>query len=364
MKNKKILPALTLLFGALALLTVGCKKTEFKVEGTVTGAPDKELTIEKSDFSGRWQRIAETETDGSGRFSLELAAPGAPEVYRLCLDNSFIYFPVEGTETLTIDANASSFASDYTIKGTEQAEQMARFEKEVAALKSIKPDSLAAFKRRVYETYIRPGRGNLLSYFVLTKVIDGKALYDPADVQDSKYFAAVATAFREFAPDDPRTSLLEAIAIKGMKARNMQQGRALVVEGSELQLIDIELQDETGHMRRLSDVTGKGKPVVLAFTLMTLPESPEVNRRLASLRDAYGADIYQVALDADHYAWRDAAKNLPWVTVIDSRGLRAPSVADYNVVQLPEFFVINAKGELSARAQNFDDLKKALAAAR
>lgn len=364
MKNKKFLPSLVLLFGLLTICAAGCKMTEFKVEGTVAGAPDKELTIERSDYSGRWQRIGETKTNGSGRFSVEMAAPGAPEVYRLCLDNSFIYFPVEGTETITIDANAASFATDYSIKGSEQAEQMASFEKEAAGLKGMSADSLAAFKRRVYETYIRPGHGNLLSYFVLTKVVDGKALYDPADAQDSKYFAAVATAFREFAPDDPRAQLLEAIAIKGMKARNWQQGRALVVEGSELQMIDIELQDEAGQMRKLSDITGKGKPVVLAFTVMTMPESPEVNRRLASLREAYGADIYQVALDADHYAWRDAAKNLPWVTVIDSRGLQAQSVTDYNVVQLPEFFVINSNGALSARAQNFDELKKALSSIR
>ena len=364
MKNKNLLSFLLIGLMLLTCCISGCKEAEFKVEGVVKGAADKELTIERSDFSGRWQRIAETKTNDSGRFSIEMAAPGAPEVYRLCLDNSFIYFPVEGTETLQIEADAAAFATNYKIEGSEQAEQLARFEKEVIALKSMSPDSLTAFKRKVYETYIKPGRGNLLSYFVLTKVIDGKALYDPTDAQDSKYFAAVATAFREFSPDDPRAQLLEAIAIKGMKARNAQQGYALVVEGSELQLIDIELQDETGQMRKLSDITGKGKPVILAFTLMTIPEAPEVNRRLASLRDAYGTDIYQVALDSDHYAWRDAAKNLPWVTVIDSRGLQAQSVADYNVVQVPEFFVINSEGSLSARAQKFGELQKALSAAR
>ncbi len=48
--------------------------------------------------------------------------------------------------------------------------------------------------------YIRDGQGSIVSYYVLTKTHGGKALFDPEDPSDTKYYAAVATQFQEFRP--------------------------------------------------------------------------------------------------------------------------------------------------------------------
>lgn len=52
-----------------------------------------------------------------------------------------------------------------------------------------------------------------------------------------------------------------------------------------------------------------------------------------------------MSLDADQYAWRDAAVNLPWVTVFDPEGASSQAAARYNVGALPAFFIYNANGE-------------------
>ena len=54
---------------------------------------------------------------------------------------------------------------------------------------------------------------------------------------------------------------------------------------------------------------------------MTSEHSPAYNAALKKLYDAGRADIYMVSLDSDRYAWREAARNLPWTNVFDPQGM-------------------------------------------
>ena len=71
-------------------------------------------------------------------------------------------------------------------------------------------------------------------------------------------------------------------------------------------------------------------------------------------------EIYNVSLDPDRYAWRDAAANLPWTTVYDPEGEYSTTARNYNVTELPAFFVYSPEGELVARASNFEELNAML----
>lgn len=352
-----------LVFTALTVTTAACSSDSFKIKGEIEGADDKSVVLEKADYSGRWIAVDSTRTSGSGKFSISFAAPAAPEVFRLAYGGEYVYFPVDSTETITLTAPASAFARDFTLAGSEQAVDMMMFEKEAMNLRSVADsDSAARFKRKVFDLYIRERKGGLVSYYVLTKTIDGEPLFDPSDPADIKYYSAVATAFRQFKPEDPRTRLLEQTAINAMRKRNSDLGRRAVVEASELKVIDISLPGTDGTERTLSSVVNQGKPTVLAFTALDIQDAPAINRQLDALRKARGGNlnIYMVCLDADQHAWHEAASNLPWTVVFTPEGTATKALRDYNVSALPTFFLYSAAGELTDRFESVQALEKAL----
>lgn len=339
-----------------------CSDSEFEIEGVVEGADDMPILVEKSDFHGQWHAIDSTRTSKGGKFAVKMDAPVAPDIYRLNLDGKYIYVPIDSIETVTVKTSLAGFGSDYELAGTDQAVSMAKFEKELSKATVLSPDSLAAFKRGVFEKYIRDGKGNILSYYVLTKTVNGRSLYNPLDDSDLKYFSAVATAYKTFRPNDPRTPLLEGIALKGMSKRHSEAGMVKVFEGEESKLLEVELPDVDGKLRKLSDVASKGKPTVLIFSVLTHSDSPELNRRLAQIYESYagGIEFYQVSLDPDQYSWREAARNLPWVNVYDVKKDESEAAALYNVSALPTFFIINSKGELIDRAETIEEFRRKL----
>lgn len=346
---------------AFSALSTGCGSNDFKIKGEISGADDKPVVLAKSDFHGRWIAIDSTRTSSSGSFSISRPAPAAPEIFRLEMDGHFIYVPVDSTETISVTSTLDKFGSEFTLTGSQKAEALERFDKEVLALpENISPDSLESFKRNVYTKYMRDGQGSIVSYYILTKIVGNKALFDPQE--DYKYFAAVANGFKQLRPDDPHTALLEKTTIDNQKLRNRARGNKLQIAAEEIKVIDIELPDENGKNRKLSELVGNGKPTVVIFSLLTHPDSPALNLELSRLYSSMGGNVnfYHVSLDPDQYSWRDAAKNLPWVTVFDPDGEYSTAALKYNVSDLPTYFVYSAQGELQARAANTEELRKQL----
>lgn len=337
-----------------------CGDAKFKIDGEVYGAEGKSLVLEKSDFHGRWIPVDSVRVGNTGRFSIKSDAPASPEIYRLSLGDRFVYLPVDSVESLTLTTSDADFGTKFTLTGTPQAERMAEFEKSLMSLSATDSASMAGFKRDVYTKYIKDGQGSIVSYYVLTKIFDGEPLYNPADPQDTKYYAAVATQFDNYRPGDPHGRMVREVSLQAMRNHNSAAGKKTVIEANELRVIDIALPDEKGKTVRLSDVVGKGKPVVVVFSMMNEPESPAFNRELARLYNSKGGAVqfYHVSFDAGQYEWRDAAANLPWITVLDPAGTSSNAIIDYNVGSLPAVFIYNAEGDLVDRPESLSDLAK------
>lgn len=339
-----------------------CGDAQFKVDGEVYGAEGKSLVLEKSDFYGRWIPVDSVKIGRTGKFSIKADAPASPEVYRLSLGDRFIYLPVDSVETLTISTSDADFGAKFSLSGTPQAERMAEFEKELLALNSPDSASMANFKRNVFTKYIKDGEGSILSYYVLTKTYDGKPLYNPEDAEDAKYYAAVATQFDNYRPDDPHGRMVKDVSLRAMRARNTAKGKKNVLKANEIRVLDIDLPDETGKNVRLSDIVGKGKPVVVIFSMMGAAESPAFNRELARIYNAKAGTVefYHVSFDPGQYEWREAASNLPWITVLDPQGTSSTALVDYNVGSLPAIFLYNAAGDLVDRPESLSALERKL----
>lgn len=346
---------------ALLCLAAGCADKGFKIEGNVAGGDNEKILLEKADFSGYWAIVDSTRTDSKGNFKFSQPEQSGPEIYRLSLNDKFIYLPVDSTETLTVNTKKDSFGHDFTVTGTEQAARMAEFEKELLAFTPYinNADSLKNFKKHVYNQYMHDGKGQVMTYYILTKTIGDRVLFDPAS-EDYKYIVAVANSFNLHRPNDARTPYLVELAKAAQRHHNDQAGIHTVINAEEVTMLEIALDDENGKERKLSELVGKGKPVVLAFTLMRDGTTPEINRQLAELYRSGRVEIYNVSPDRDQYGWKESASNLPWVTVLDPTAGQHKVFREYNVGTLPTFFIYNVAGELSGRAMSVKELREKL----
>jgi peroxiredoxin len=176
-----------------------------------------------------------------------------------------------------------------------------------------------------------------------------------------KVFAAVATCWDTYFPGAERGENLHNIAIDGMKnVRIVQAKSQQVIDESkvvEAGVIDIELTDNQGQVRRLSDL--KGKVVLLDFHLFGLQDSPQ---RILTLRELYnkyhaqGLEIYQVSLDSDEHFWKQTTAALPWISVRDPEGPDSQRLMLYNVQSVPEFFLIDRGNNLVKRSSQIKDI--------
>lgn len=346
---------------AFAALLAACSQGGFKICGEIGNAdPDSYIVLERAEPSGDWFTLDSAKLS-DGKFSFSGERPQAPQIYRLKLGNEYIYLPIDSTETVSVKADAKTFSTSFSLDGSEDAKNLAKFEKELIAFTphAENADSLNAFKRRVYTEYLKEARGSVVSYYILTKTLGGRPLYGDAD--DYRYFAAVATSFRQFCPDDPRTALLEQAGLDAMRRHNQDRGKQRVIEANEITLVDITLPDEEGNVVNLSDVAGKGTKTVVVFADMNREGSPELNMKLRRIQESGRANIYHVSFDADRFSWREAARNLPWTTVWAGDITTGRRVAtDYNVNSMPLFFIYSADGHLTGRAESFEELNSTL----
>ena len=103
--------------------------------------------------------------------------------------------------------------------------------------------------------------------------------------------------------------------------------------------------------------------MILNFTAYAAEFSPQLNKLLNDIYQKYrnsGLAIYQVSLDQDNVIWREAAKNLPWITVFDPMGADSSNVGTYNVFGIPTSFIIR-NGEIVERIEDATLLKASVA---
>lgn len=351
-----------LMIGALAaVMLCACgEKDTFEVKGEIEGADGTLVVVERADYSGYWQALDSTRTNGSGRFSIDVRSAGVPEIYRLRMGDAYIYFPVDSTENVKIATSVKGFGRDYTVEGSEQAKNFAEFDKEVMRLDVGNKKASEDFKRKVFSKYIRGSQGNLMSYYVLTKSVGGKLLFDPSDSEDVKYYSAVATAYKQFHPEDPRAGVLEQMALQGMKKRNKEMGKKVVVNAAELKVLDISLPGIDGKEKKLSSTIEGGKPCIVMFTSIQDKNNPALMLKLKELYGSRNICIYNVNVGGDRFAWRNSAQNLPWTSVYADMNIDGPVLQRYNVGAIPTFFIYNSSGELVDRADTYEQLKTKL----
>lgn len=353
---------LSLSLVALVLLLANCSDNKFKVKGEIYGAENQTIVLEKADFYGNWVTLDSTKINKNGDFSFSFPSPASPDIYRLTLNGKMIYIPIDSTESINVTSSLEDFGRNFQLSGSPNAELLTQFEKELLDFDIASSEGMSEFKKNIFTNYMKDRPGQITSYYILTKTIGDKPLYDPSNIDDVKYFGAVATGYKNMRPNDPHTPLLEKTSIEAIKRKNESVGNVRTIEAEEVSLIDLDLINENGENVSLSSLTGKGKPVVVIFSLLNHEDSPTFNIELAKLYEKVKDRVtfYNVSLDEDTYAWRESAKNLPWITVYAPGGVTSQAATTYNVRFVPSFFIYDSNGELIKSPLTLEELENNL----
>ena len=370
---------------ALAVLSMAsCSEKKFHVDGTITGAQDSVLYFENIGIE-QIIPVDSVRLDSEGHFAFSGEPVGAPEFYRLRISDQIINVSVDSTETITVRAQYPQMASQYEVEGSDNClkiKELALMQQDLLrrALRLTSNDSLSVqqtndsllamaerYKQDVKMRYIFAAPDKPYAYFALFQTLGNMLLFNPRSNEDDiKVFGAVATSWDTYYPGSERGANLHNIAIEGMnnvrRQRAAEARAALPVDKVQTTgLIDIQLQDNKGRQRSLTDL--KGQVVLLDFHLFADEQSPA---RILLLRDLYnkyhsqGLEIYQISLDPDEHFWKQQTAALPWISVREPAGPQSQILGIYNVQGIPTFFLIDRSNTICGRSETINDLEQAI----
>lgn len=366
-----------------------CSNKKFNISGNINGANDSTLYFENMSLNGPVVVDSVVLSD-EGAFHFQGPQPSAPEFYRLRLGRQIINVAIDSTENIKIKADYPTMSAQYDIEGSDDCSrikelsllqmnlqvQINAIANDVSLNTQSTQDSIMnlvnAYKELIKNNYIFKDPKLASSYFALFQTVglgyNNVLVFNPrANENDVKVFAAVATSWDTYYPEAERGLNLHNIAIEGMKnirilqaQRNKTIDPNLVIESG---VIEIALEDNKGVTRKLTDL--KGKVVLLDFHLFASSSSTE---RIMSLRNIYnkfhdrGLEIYQVSVDSDEHFWKTQTAALPWICVRDPEGVNSPLMRQYNLLDIPTFFLITRDNVLDKRDAQIKDLEAEIAA--
>ena len=368
---------LTVLGLCMFFLSACNNSSDFTVKGVMAGADGQLMYLENVGISNV-VTLDSIKLAPGGKFKFTEKRPEYPDFYRLRLNNQLINFAVDSTETISFVADAGTFATSYSVEGSENSKAIKaitlaqldanqaisrlrkEYEDKMISDTTYRMKVLAAADayKEVARKYIYSAPMSTAAYFALFQQIDGLLFFDLYDRKDVKAYGAVATSYNHTYPESPRSKHLYNLTLQSMKVLRAQRPVDYSnVETKEISFLDIELPDVRGEVVKLSTVA-PGKVVLINFTAYQTEWSPALNMALGELYTKYhdqGLEIYQVSLDSDSHFWRNGASNLPWVTVHDPQSVYSQVAGLYNVKQLPALFILDRKGNLVKRVE---DVKK------
>lgn len=368
MKKHTIVAAASLV---LALAACEERGEQFQVVGEISEAEGKMLYFEASALDGI-KVLDSVKLDKKGGFAFRHKRPDGPEFYRLRIERQVVNLGIDSTEVVTVKGLLPSLATGYTVEGSvesakikelaakqtalqERIRQLAARQLPIGDYRDSVDRVVGEYKQQICRDYIYSNPRSAAAYYALFQRINGGQLFNPeSSREDVRAYSAVATSWDAFYPHSLRTVNLHNIAMRGI--RNTRKPTSTPIPEElirEVTLLDLELPDLRGAIRRLTDL--KGKVVLLDFTVYKNQESPARNIAMRELYDKYaaqGLEVYQVSFDTDEHFWKTSADNLPWICVRDAEG---GSALTYRVETLPTYFLIDRANGLYKRNSDIKD---------
>ena len=264
-----------------------------------------------------------------------------------------------------VKVSSDTLGRELSIEGSEESIKLAEVEKDYAEFTnafSASPDPSG--KARIYVDYYRSrvsyvlnNTKSLTSVQVLfQKAPSGIPVFN--QVTDALLFSNVADSLSSVYPNSRYVvSIRKEAELRKNRLDLENRLRAASVQSFP----EIELPDNTGAQRKLSEV--EGKVVMLYFWTATAGQNMFNAAALIPLYEQYhpkGFEIFAVSLDTDKTEWAAIVREqkLPWINVCDTRGGASPYAGTYNVNSVPyAFFILDGDIDAGASVTNEETLR-------
>lgn len=365
----------------LILFSVSCKTEKtFEVKGEFASATDETVYLEHRALGGI-EMIDSVKLKGDGTFKFKDKSPENPEFYQLRVGNQLAVFAVDSNETLVVKGDVKKLPQTFRVENSPANDQIRQIDISTGRIKAeIKDleqkhkkneigdmqylteiDSILSHYKDETTKLILGNPGGAVAYYAVFQKINDYLIFDPYDKRDYAMFGAVATSWDKYHHGTARAQHLYDFTMKALKTRRQQEQQVALLENAPVitdsALPEIELREVNGEKKLLSDL--KGKVVVLDFTVYNSEFSPKHNFDLNTIYSQLqpkGLEIYQISFDSNEHFWKNAANNLPWITVRDPQNVYSRLLSTYNVREIPTAFVIDRNGDITARVENYATL--------
>jgi thiol-disulfide isomerase/thioredoxin len=291
-KNSNIIMARVTLFLLLATIsfsTWNCGNTGSEaiegtqISGTIEGASDVQLFIDRSGLTNTSEVIGKTDIDGNGRFEVSFPEGLSEGIYRLRIGAQKAFLPFTGKEKkVEVNGKLENFGKyDFEVTGSESA--------------AFYASTLRAFyKQEITKEDIKAKIESAQDPFAAMQLAFAtQGGLNAATIDMHKSLSQkMSTAYPESSYSKDYAQLLQ----QAEQQIAMQKASQTIQVG--MPAPDIELTDPDGKVRRLSDL--KGKVVLLDFWASWCGPCRRANPHVVEIYNKYksqGFEVYSVSLD-------------------------------------------------------------------
>ena len=364
-----------------AAIFFSCKSEKtFEIKGEFSSAKDETLFLEHRGLGGI-ELLDSIKLKENGAFKFKEKAPENPEFYQLRIGNQLAVLAVDSTETLQVKGDAKNLAGTFSVENSFVNDQIKQIDAQTQSVKNRIDDAekrhnaksiddmaylteldsvLTSYKTEISKL-ILGNPSSAAAYYAVFQKVNDYLIFDPYNKQDYAMFGAVATSWDRYFQGTSRSKHLYDFTMNALKTRKQQEQQAALLENAPVvtdsSLPDIVLTEVNGE--RISLSSQKGKVIILDFTVYNSEFSPKHNIDLNRIYTQYksrGLEIYQISFDSDEHFWKNAASNLPWITVRDPQSVYSRLLSTYNVRDIPTAFVLDRDGDVVARVENYTTL--------
>jgi len=359
------------------LFFASCKDNRhFRVKGSIDGGKGHVIYLEQV-LPHRINTIDSFKIKRNERFRLKKERPSYPEFYRVRINDNYVIFAIESSETVTIHSKDPYFV-DYSITGSKNNrkihklnQSIRRVERGIRAFEADVNDdcvteNLEKISRLIAEhdslarSIIFSDTKSSAAYYAVFHKVNDSRFFRITNNKDMKLFLAVATAYNAFYPHSTRSKELTNLVLQAKRLRQSEELKQLLLEHNQTPTImNINLPDAEGNYVSLSDL--RGKVVLVNFAYFRADQSMEYlygSRNLYMKYHKKGFEMYGISFDGDIEFFKNVAKRVPWIRVHDEKGLNSDLLETYDIIQLPTLFLLDKKGNIISRHTYLDSRLK------
>ncbi|MCK9638736.1 MAG: AhpC/TSA family protein [Prolixibacteraceae bacterium] len=374
----------TLALLAIVILMVSCgKKNNFTISGKIDGGAGKSIYLNHLTLTALIP-VDSVKLDKAGEFKMK-GRVSEPTYFLLKLsDGNFATLLVDSAENLTITGSFKQFASDYTVKGSDNSSKVRDLTLKFAAAKS-KTDSLQKLYQKhqndpLFTSDLTKWNSEYakqvndytiyLNDFVKRNPFSMASVYGLYQKwSENNYvandFQAMKTAASALYAVYPKNDQVKALYNNALTIIREQKNARLndLMSQSAVNSPNIKLPDVSGITRDLWSLHGKN--VLLHFWSAKDKTCRIQNQVLVELYAKYksrGFEIFMVSVDDDKAAWSAAIAedHLTWINVGDMKG-SISALMNYNIHSVPANYLLDKEGKIVAKNLQGPELNSALA---